>query len=348
MMTNQGSGVRGREGGRRPMWGRLRSVSGSLQSRVAAWPWIGLLLFAVVIGARELGWLVPWELGALDNFVRLRPPRTLPSPEVMMVWIGEEEILELGHPLPDSVLASAVATLEGLGPSAIGIDVYRDRATGDGWADLRTQFLANSNLVIVEKLADSTHPGVQPPSFLSDRSQVGFSDVTLDGDGVVRRGLLILWDEDGKAFLSFALQLALRHLRVEGITLEADPDQPDFVRLGPTTLLPLTASFGGYKNAAQSDVTKRFRRDAYLTCAWNYLNLPDYENCIVECDKAIDLDEKFAWGYLVRGRAELELNKCCDAETSAEKAFDHANDSDIKIKKWAEILKEESDDCCDS
>ncbi len=231
------------------MWGRLRSVSGWLQSRVAAWVWIGALLFAVVIGARELGWLVPWELGALDNFVRLRPPRTLPSPEVMMVWIGEEEILELGHPLPDSVLASAVATLEGLGPSAIGIDVYRDRATGDGWADLRTQFLANSNLVIVEKLADSTHPGVQPPSFLSDRSQVGFSDVTLDGDGVVRRGLLILWDEDGKAFLSFALQLALRHLRVEGITLEADPDQPDFVRLGPTTLLPLTASFGGYKHA---------------------------------------------------------------------------------------------------
>jgi adenylate cyclase len=59
----------------------------------------------------------------------------------------------------------------------------------------------------------------------------------------------MLWDEEGQAFLSFALQLALRHLYADGLTMTADPEHPEFVRIGETTLPPFRSDLGGYKRA---------------------------------------------------------------------------------------------------
>jgi adenylate cyclase len=207
-----------------------------------------LLVLVGVMGARELGWLVSWELGAFDGYLRLRPALTS-EPPVAMVWIREQEFTKYGYPLPDRVLADALERILGLGPRAVGIDLYRDRPTGEGWDDLRNLFLSNPQVVIVEKLADANHPAVPPPPFLPDRSQVGFSDIMLDVDGVTRRGLLFLHDEKGQAFLSFSLQLARRHLYPDGLTMTADPEHPEFVRIGATTLPPFHSDLGGYKRA---------------------------------------------------------------------------------------------------
>jgi adenylate cyclase len=224
------------------MWRLLRAH----RSRLGIPLVVGLLVCAVILGVRELGWLVSWELGAFDNYLRLRPT-VVSEPPVTMVWVREEEIAEFGHPLPDDVLAQALRRILSLGPRAVGLDIYRDRPHGEGWSELRDVFLENPALVIVEKLPDAQHPAVLPPDFLGDRRQVGFSDIAPDDDGVTRRGLLMLWDEEGRAYLSLALQLALRYLQPEGLTLAPAPEDPAFVRLGAATLPPVEPDLGGYK-----------------------------------------------------------------------------------------------------
>jgi len=227
---------------------RRFSVSALLRSRPLATLAIGLAAFAVVTCARELGWLVSWELGAYDNYLRALPPRTEQAP-VTLVWIREAEISEYGHPLPDHVMVSALERLLEHRPRAVGIDVYRDRPTGEGWEELRELFRAHPELVIVEKLADAQHPAVPPPPFLNDRRQVGFADIAPDPDGVTRRGLLMLWDEQGQVYLSLSLQLALLYLHGDGISMTADPETPEYVRIGPTTLPPFRPDLGGYQAA---------------------------------------------------------------------------------------------------
>jgi adenylate cyclase len=217
-----------------------------LRSRRGVALTIGLLFFAATMIARELGWLVSWELGAYDNYLRQRPVAAA-EPPVSLVWIREQEIAKFGHPLPDEVLARALREIVGHAPRAVGVDVYRDRPVGSGWEELREVFLANPNIVIVEKLADPSHPAVGPPPFLKDRNQVGFADIAPDPDGVTRRGLLMLWEAD-EAYTSFSLRLALRYLYAEGLTMGSDPEN-EFIRLGQTTIPPFERNLGGYKNA---------------------------------------------------------------------------------------------------
>ncbi|MBW1684853.1 MAG: adenylate/guanylate cyclase domain-containing protein [Deltaproteobacteria bacterium] len=227
---------------------RLDAILDLLRTRGGISLGIGLLVFLGVMGARELGWLMSWELGAFDGYLRLRPVLAS-EPPVAMVWVREQEITQYGHPLPDRVLVDALERILGQGPSAVGIDIYRDRPSGEGWDDLRDLFLSDPRIVVVEKLADAEHPNVPPPPFLPDRRQVGFADIARTADGVTRRGLLMLWDEKGQAFVSFSLQLALRHLYADGLTMTADPENPEFVRIGATALPPFQPDFGGYKRA---------------------------------------------------------------------------------------------------
>ena len=55
-----------------------------------------------------------------------------------------------------------------------------------------------------------------------------------------------MWGEDGSAALSFPLRLALHYLSAEGITLTADPSNPDHVRLGTSTIPRFRADDGAY------------------------------------------------------------------------------------------------------
>lgn len=75
--------------------------------------------------------------------------------------------------------------------------------------------------------------------------QVGFSDIPLDKDSRIRRGLLFL-DDGRQMTIAFALAIALRYLQPERIVPQADPQHPDHLRLGATTIPPLAADEGGY------------------------------------------------------------------------------------------------------
>jgi adenylate cyclase len=212
-----------------------------LRSRNVVGLAIGLAVAAAVLGARAGGWLVAPELAAYDRMLAALPGRTGPPP-VALVWIREEEIAAYGHPLPDALLARAIEELGRLGARAIGVDLYRDGSSSE---ELRRAVLADPRVVMVEKLPEGDEPGVARPPFLADRAQVGFSDLLVDPDGVVRRGLLLMLDPAGEQVPSLALQLALR----AGARLEPDPERPDRIRIGATALPWLDGDFGGYVGA---------------------------------------------------------------------------------------------------
>lgn len=220
-------------------WTRRR-----LRSRPAVAVAVGLASFALVVLAREAGWLEGLELRAFDSFLRFRPPAES-EPPVTLVIIGEDEIQSYGHPVPDGLLADALENLVAFDPRALGIDLIRDRRQDAGWERLEALFRARPELVIVDMLPDPDQPGFSAPAFLDERpEQVGFADLLPGRDGSVRRGFLFLWTK-GAQRTAFSLRLALLHL---GVPLVADPDEPTYARLGETTLPPLVLDDGGYKN----------------------------------------------------------------------------------------------------
>ena len=103
----------------------------------------------------------------------------------------------------------------------------------------------DARIVTVTKLADDHGPGVSAPHALLGSSQVGFNDVLVDSDGIVRRALLFM-DSGAQTEYAFALRLAMKYLAGDGIGLAADPSDPDQLRLGPTTVPPLATNHGGY------------------------------------------------------------------------------------------------------
>jgi adenylate cyclase len=98
------------------------------------------------------------------------------------------------------------------------------------------------------KFPDDRGVGTPPPYFSNGQSRVGFSDLPVDPGGTTRRGLLFLWEGD-VAQLSFSLQLALRYLQDDGITLQADASDPNRVRIGDTTIPPFHGWDGAYVRA---------------------------------------------------------------------------------------------------
>ena len=98
---------------------------------------------------------------------------------------------------------------------------------------------------MVEKFGGENGIGVPAPAALRGSQQVGFNDVVVDPGGIARRGLLFLDDGQTTSY-SFALRLALRYLKAEGIMPQPGIPNPEFLRLGPLTLPPLEANDGGY------------------------------------------------------------------------------------------------------
>jgi len=218
--------------------------------RLAA-PTIGLAIGCGVVALRAPGWLSAFELQAYDVMLRLRASAHGPDPRIAIVLVGEAEIRELGYPLPDAVLADALRELLDAGATAVGVDLYRDRSVGDAGSVRLGAVAGDARVVMIEKVGEAAAEGVPAPAYLRD-DQVGFSDCLTDADGVVRRGLLYLWDADGRVHVSLSLQLARRYLALRGVAVGPDPDDPAVVRVGETPLPFFRGNDGGYRGAEDS------------------------------------------------------------------------------------------------
>lgn len=197
-----------------------------------------------VLGLRQVGGLQPLELLTYDLMVRLRPDRD-PDPRLLIVAITEEDIRAFNRwPLPDATIAQLLDRLSQWQPRAIGLDLYREIRYEPGHRDLVRE-LENPDIFVIQTLSNGSTLGTPaPPSVPRDR--VGFNDLLLDPDGVVRRNLLLANTDEG-TFYSLSMQLALHYWRERGIMPDNSPDHPEGILWGEAEFLPLQRNSGGYQ-----------------------------------------------------------------------------------------------------
>ena len=227
----------------------MRAVRKALRSPLVAGLLVGVLVSAAILGLRVRGYLETAELKVYDLSLRQLPLPDTEESRITLIGITEPDIQALGRwPLTDAILAKAVAKLLDYGPRAIGLDIYRDLPVPPGQEAFEHILRSHPNVIAVMKFGHDIHSRVMAPAVIRGTDQVGFNDLLVDRDGIVRRGLLFL-DDAGEVAYSFALRVALLSLKAEGVVPQPDPVNPDHLRLGSTTFRPLEPTDGGYAHA---------------------------------------------------------------------------------------------------
>jgi len=212
---------------------------------------IAALVLLALLGLRALGALERLELLAYDYALGWRAAlaEAPAEPEVLIVAIRDEDLQGADSTVADDRLAAALDAVMAQGPSAVGLDLLRAGPIPPGTAELERVLRAHPEIVVAAGYADRHEPALasrRAPSAVVDPERIGFADMDLDPDGVLRRGLLYLSGGDGPG-TSLALRVALRFLAPSGIAPTADGPH---LRLGATTYVPLGADDGGYATLA--------------------------------------------------------------------------------------------------
>jgi CHASE2 domain-containing sensor protein/tRNA A-37 threonylcarbamoyl transferase component Bud32 len=205
---------------------------------------------SLVLGMRYLGILEKWELATFDQAVRLRPQEP-PDPRLLIVNITDNDIqTQKKWPIPDAIINKALTNLEKYQPSVIGLDIYRDLPVEPGHKELQSKLENSDRIITVCKLKENENSGVSAPP-KAPEDLVGFADILIDNDGIVRRGVLFVDSELSYKPcpnpLSFGFQLALSYLQEQGIKSELY--QEKYLQFGQKIFKPL-----GEKNNFNRDL----------------------------------------------------------------------------------------------
>jgi len=224
-----------------------------------------LTVTGLVIGAKQLGWLQPLELKAFDRMVRLQADQPQDD-RLLIVGITEADIQAIARPTPtDAMLAEAIRILQQQEPRVIGLDLHRDVPQEPGNAELQEQ-LQSPRLFVITKLGEATDAVPPPPNVPPER--IGFNDIPIDEDGIVRRSLLFASTQED-TFFSFALRLALFYLEQEGIRPQPTARDVNVMQLGSVEFPPLERTSGAYEHlddrGYQILLNYRARRDVART-----------------------------------------------------------------------------------
>jgi adenylate cyclase len=195
-----------------------------------------------LLGVRHLGWLQPLELKAFDLMVQLRPDAG-PDPRLLVVTVTEQDIHTFKKwPISDGVLARAIASIARLEPVAIGLDIIRDIPYEPGNAELTAQF-TNPKVIPITFIGKSEYDRALPPPNIP-KEQIGFNDLVIDPDGIIRRSLI--YRSNGKSTLSsLALRLAFKYIDSKQIPSTLTKDQE--IKAGNTVFSRLGSDSGGYQ-----------------------------------------------------------------------------------------------------
>jgi len=196
-----------------------------------------------LLGLRHLGWLQPLELKAFDLMMQLRPDPGR-DPRLLIVEITELDIKAFKRwPISDRVLAKAIAEIARLEPTAIGLDIIRDIPYEPGNAELATQ-LKNPKVFPITFRGSSKYQQVPPNPNIPEK-RVGFNDLVVDPDGIVRRNLMSAGDGK-KTLFSFSTRLAFAYFDSKKIESKAT-EKNEFL-VDKIVFAKLQSNSGGYQN----------------------------------------------------------------------------------------------------
>lgn len=211
---------------------------------------VSLSVTGLVLGAKNLGWWEMGELAAYDQGVRWRSP-VAPDPRLLIVAITEEDLNTLKvWPLPDRTIAKVIQKLTDAKAKIVGLDVFRANPVEPGHADLVK--IWNSNDVIIPGChhRNLKNPGIAGPPGIPPE-QLGFVDVLLDRDSIVRRALLFMSRNPKSpctSETSLSLQLAQEYLiRQHQFKGRFDPDR--HFHIASAHFRPISSADGGYQHA---------------------------------------------------------------------------------------------------
>jgi diguanylate cyclase (GGDEF)-like protein len=201
---------------------------------------ISILISSFLIAIKRLGRLQNLELLTYNWLINANV-REWQEPRILVVEITDRDIEEQQQwPICDATIAIILEKLQEYKPQVIGLDLYRDIVYPPGTQKLNSQLQAQ-NLIAVSYLGDE-HNRIQPPGILPPE-RVGFNDMVLDVDNVLRRNLMYARIGD-RELSSFALRLSLAYLQKDTVKFRVDRD---FLQINDVTFKALTANFGGYQ-----------------------------------------------------------------------------------------------------
>jgi CHASE2 domain-containing sensor protein len=213
---------------------------------------ISLIVTSLIAGVRSLGFTQQWELSAFDSMMRMRPDEGVDK-RLLVITVTEADIQAQKQrqklSLSDSTLQELLQKLSPHKPRAIGLDIYRDFPVDSQYPDLATRLRTNNNFIAICQVSGSTQQAVgisPPPEIPSNR--IGFSDVVLDSDLVIRRHLLSMSpDPESKCKSRYSLnfELARQYLAKEGIKF--DITDKGYLQLGKIVFEPMNVPTGGYQ-----------------------------------------------------------------------------------------------------
>ncbi|MEO1391631.1 MAG: CHASE2 domain-containing protein [Cyanobacteria bacterium J06634_5] len=209
----------------------------------------GLMATFLVSAVRWLGGMQPLELQGFDWVMRQRM-RAPTAQRILMVEATETDINTYGYPLPDEILAKAIAKLELHHPRVIGLDIFRDQLRPDN-NPLKQAFQHTKGLVALCSIGETDNPnkpGIAAPPDISE-DQLGFSNTVVDPDGVVRRQLMFMQPALNTACatpFSLSTLVAFTYLEPDGIVPQNLEQQK--LQLGKTIFTPIEENTGPYHN----------------------------------------------------------------------------------------------------
>jgi diguanylate cyclase (GGDEF)-like protein len=201
-----------------------------------------LLALTCVSAVKRLTLFQYLEVTSFDMQTRLRPYQPIDD-RLLLIEITESDLEAHGWPLSDEIVATVIANLQRYDPAVVGVDLYRNTPQPPGKAALDQEFQAD-NVIGIMNVGTSADGNEVPAAQALPANRVGFNDLAIDPDGVLRRNLLFVGTAE-TPYYSFPLRIALAYHN--DLPFEIDPDN-DQLRLGKTTFPALQAGNGGYSN----------------------------------------------------------------------------------------------------
>ncbi len=202
---------------------------------------ISVLTTTILLAVRYFGGLQILELFAYDWLVNLHD-REEKDQRLLVVEITDKDIENQNRwPIADATIAQLLATLQKYEPKVIGLDLYRDIVHPPG-SEALAQELQADNVVVIHYTGKGdnrvlAHKGVKP-------EQIGFNDVVLDADDVLRRHLMYVRLSEEEELYSFSLRLSLKYLSDYQLQFQVNNNS---LQIGNTVFDDLKPDSGGYQ-----------------------------------------------------------------------------------------------------
>ncbi len=236
---------------------------------------IGLLMsFAVTVAIsaiRLVGVLQPCELQAYNHTMRSRHLSEGQDSHILVIKViaqnEPDRVVNRSNTLSDERLDKLLGLLNKYEPAMIGFDNFLNHKIDPKYKNIQDGFESGDLFVVCQAKEDNVESFKAP----ENAESIGFGDVIVDDDKVVRRHLLQMKIETPSCNQSYGLSLLLAHRYLEDKKQSIElPLQSDYGQIGNKKIGFLSNYVGGYQQFAP--MSKNDTRGWQIMLNYRYVN----------------------------------------------------------------------------